>query len=114
MISYGGTDEMDIIVPYGDTGDVTISFSSDDYAEGTILFTVKKTTSPTMSPIIEKTLVPDDGKLVIHLSNQDTRHQVGDYYWDLRCKHEDGNVDTLMTPHLFTITRVVGNVVVDG
>lgn len=103
-----------ISITRGDCRPFTISFSGVDAPnDGTeVLFTVKKT-SGHADAVIEKRIPIEDGKVTIHIMNEDTKHlSFGDYEWDIRFPDLFGENEpyTPMEPAAFKIASVIGDV----
>lgn len=103
-----------ISITRGDCRPFTITLTGEDApADGTeILFSVKKTSSQE-TPVIEKRVTVDGGKVEIHLMNADTRDlPFGVYEWDIRIPdlYGEGEPYTPMEPAEFRIAKVIGNV----
>lgn len=90
------------------TFDVTIwnGGSIYDYSNDTVKMTVKRSLAD-RNPVIQKT-VNALGKIV--LEPKDTKDlPAGDYYYDLELTKEDGTIDTVIIPTIFTIGPDVTN-----
>lgn len=98
-------------VTKGDTGQFTISFTGTDAptANDTILVSLKKTKT-SENVLWEKRLRVNNSSVLVTLTQEDTNHPFGQYYWDARILYRDGTVYTPMDPASFKILEVVGNV----
>ena len=111
MIAINGRD---IEITRGDCHPFTITLTGNDVPEDgeKVLFTVKRD-STSNTPLIEKLLEVSDGKVLIRITNADTKEiPFGTYQWDIRFPNlmGDGEPWTPMYPAKFAIVKVIGDV----
>lgn len=111
MIKISGTM---IEITRGDCRPFTITLTGEDVPEDgeRVLFSVKKD-SANSTPLIEKNLTVQDGKVSVQIMNADTKSLAfGDYEWDIRFPDMFGENEpyTPMKPARFRIAKVIGNV----
>lgn len=107
-----------ITLPRGNSREISVELTADEQpyilADGeTLLFTVKKSTSKSALPIIQKKLVAEDydeGLLIIKLRPEDTvGMDAGSYYYDLAVNIDGGEFYTVVLADEFRITATLGD-----
>lgn len=111
MIAINGKD---IEITRGDCHPFTITLTGEDAPDDgeVVLFTVKRDASNT-TPMIEKSLEVEEGKVTVAIMNADTKDlPFGEYQWDIRFPNlmGEGEPWTPMKPAKFAISKVIGNV----
>lgn len=104
-------DGLKISVSRGDTGSITVTFTGEDTPpDGTIAKVALQKAVNSESPLWEKLLTIDSGRVTIPLFSNDTDYLSGLYCWCLRLLYENGDVYTPMVkPQDFRILPVAGS-----
>lgn len=99
-----------ISVSRGDTGSITVTFTGQDTPpDGTIALVVLQKTVDSESPLWEKNLSIENGRVTIPFYPEDTNFRYGAYCWCLRLLYANGDVYTPMDrPQAFEILPANG------
>lgn len=103
-----------IAIIEGDSGVLELNVEDYDLREGdTVYFSVssKKTTDRSSEEyLFQKRITSfEDGSCIIKINPEDTKGKVGNYYYDVQVNLENGFVDTVISPTIFSIKGGVTN-----
>ena len=101
---------MEMRISRGDTALIDIDLNGDVLPEGTTALVTASRKPGAEQPLWEKIIDVKDGTVELVLSSVDTDFSPKVYWWDLRLKTPDGQVQTPFPPQPFEILEVVGDV----
>lgn len=101
---------MEIRISRGDTALINIDLSGNVLPEGTTALVTMARKPGADQPLWEKTIDVKGGTVELSLQSADTDYSPRVYWWDLRLKTPDGQVQTPFPPQSFEILEVVGDV----
>ncbi len=101
---------MEIYISRGDTALIDIDLSGDVLPEGTTALVTVSRKPGADRALWEKTIAVQNGSVELSLQSADTDYSPRVYWWDLRLKTPDGQVQTPFPPQPFEILEVVGDV----
>lgn len=104
--------DLDIKITRGDTATFNVAFDGDIPIDGTICVFSVKVNEWAKVPVIEKTLIVENGEVEFTLDAEDTVNMAfGTYHWDLRLFYGDPitEVVTPFGPAKFIVMGAIGN-----
>ena len=101
---------MEIYISRGDTALIDIDLNGDVLPEGTTALVTVSRKPGADRALWEKTIAVQDGSVELSLSSAETDYPAREYWWDLRLKTPEGQVQTPFPPQPFVILEVVGDV----
>lgn len=101
---------MEIRISRGDTALIDIDMNGDALPAGTTALVTMARKPGADQPLWEKTIDVKDGVAELRLTSADTDYSPKVYWWDMRVKTPDGQVQTPFKPQPFEILEVVGDV----
>lgn len=100
----------EIRISRGDTAQIAIDLQGDMLPSGTTALVTLGRRPGCAQPLWQKVLDVQEGSAELTLQSTETNYAPGVYWWDLRVKTPDGQVQTPFAPQPFEILEVVGHV----